>query len=160
MYKLIADSTSIIRLADKATVPAYPDNMAYVTYLEWLAVGNTPLPAQTLAEIKADKIGKLTAIRDAETVKDVTAHARLWQSDERSQKLLSSAITLASAGLPLPPVWRDTLNNDMPIVTIADLLAIAGAMAVQTQNAYTKSCTLKAQIEAAITQIEVEAINW
>ena len=37
--------TSIKRLADNAFVPFDPDNTDYQAYLEWLAEGNTPLPA-------------------------------------------------------------------------------------------------------------------
>lgn len=47
MYKL-TDDTDIIRLADNASIPADPANRDYATYLEWLAAGNTPLPADPL----------------------------------------------------------------------------------------------------------------
>jgi hypothetical protein len=58
MYKLIANSTSITRLADTASIPADPANRDYADYLEWLAAGNTPAPADPvynprIAEIKA-----------------------------------------------------------------------------------------------------------
>ena len=36
---------SIIRLADKATIPFDPANTDYQAYLKWVAEGNTPLPA-------------------------------------------------------------------------------------------------------------------
>ena len=34
--------TSIIRLADSASIPAEPANRDYQEYLEWVADGNTP----------------------------------------------------------------------------------------------------------------------
>ena len=43
MYR-ITNSTSIIRLADSAFIPADPLNRDYAEYLEWLAAGNEPLP--------------------------------------------------------------------------------------------------------------------
>ena len=34
--------TSIIRLADSASIPIEPANTDYQAYLEWIAEGNTP----------------------------------------------------------------------------------------------------------------------
>lgn len=117
-------------------------------------------PPQPLSEVKAAKLDQLTISRDAATIANVIAHGRQWQADERSQKLLSAAITLAMAGAPLPPVWRDANNSNMPITTLAELVAIAGAMARQTQAAYSKSWTLKDQVDAAQTPGAVDAVVW
>jgi hypothetical protein len=47
MYKLhIFDNvTTIIRLSDNASIPMNEDNTDYKKYLEWVAEGNTPQPA-------------------------------------------------------------------------------------------------------------------
>tara|TARA_R110000823_G_scaffold234556_2_gene360774 strand:- start:2245 stop:2406 length:162 start_codon:yes stop_codon:yes gene_type:complete len=51
MFKQYKDSDgsvnehAIIRTADGACIPFAPDNTDYQQYLEWLAEGNTPLPA-------------------------------------------------------------------------------------------------------------------
>jgi hypothetical protein len=53
MYQLtkpineVAPSQSIKRLSDSAFIPFDPDNTDYQAYLEWLAEGNTPEPADT-----------------------------------------------------------------------------------------------------------------
>ncbi len=46
-YTLIANSTSVTRDADSATIPADPRNADWQTYQVWLAAGNTPTPAPT-----------------------------------------------------------------------------------------------------------------
>jgi hypothetical protein len=42
----IADG--IVRTTDGACIPFDPDNTDYQAYLEWVAEGNTPLPADQL----------------------------------------------------------------------------------------------------------------
>ena len=45
MYKLIANSESVLRTTDGAFIPADGGNRDYREYQEWLAAGNTPEPA-------------------------------------------------------------------------------------------------------------------
>lgn len=123
----------------------------------WKLTGGMWQQPHSLNDLKLAQKSKIGAQRDSECVQNVTAHGRPWQADQRSQDLINKAINLALAGLPLPLAWRDADNNDMEITALADLLAIAGAMAVQTQTAYTKSWTLKAQLLAATTQEEIES---
>jgi hypothetical protein len=42
-----AESQCIKRLADNAFIPMDPANTDYQEYLEWLAEGNSPMPADT-----------------------------------------------------------------------------------------------------------------
>ena len=66
MYKLTKHNT-IIRLADNASILADPANTDYQEYLEWLAAGNTPQPAQTAAEIGMSQYVTISAIIPAGT---------------------------------------------------------------------------------------------
>ena len=45
MYKLIENPNTVKRILDNAIIPFDPANTDYQAYLEWLAEGNTPLPA-------------------------------------------------------------------------------------------------------------------
>ena len=45
MYKLQKEGNCIQRLSDNAMIPMIEANTDYQKYLEWLAEGNTPLPA-------------------------------------------------------------------------------------------------------------------
>ena len=54
MYKLTKGSggeiTSVYRQSDDVSIPFDPANTDYQEYLEWLAEGNEPLPADSPAE--------------------------------------------------------------------------------------------------------------
>lgn len=45
MYQLTYNSTSILRTADKALIPADPANKDYAQYLVWVSEGNTAAAA-------------------------------------------------------------------------------------------------------------------
>lgn len=111
------------------------------------------------ARLAAEKKTAITRARDVACATNVTALGHTWQADTRSYTLLVQAITLAHAGLPLPPVWRTADNVDVPIVSLADLLAIAGAVATQVQAAYSKSWMLKGKVDVAVSANDVAAIS-
>ena len=71
-YKL-TNSTSIIRTTDGACIPADAANIDYAAYLEWIAAGNIPQPADPQPEPApvVDPVEKLRQFLSANP--DVTA---------------------------------------------------------------------------------------
>jgi len=154
-----------IEFSDKTNMNEPIDDLTEFQVIidRWQDAHNTataPSPPPTLARAKALKMAEIERARDTAIFSDVSAHGRLWQADRRSQEILGQAITLAQAGLPLPEAWRDASNSNMAITSPADLLGIAGAVAQQTHAAYVKSWNLKAQVDAATTPAQVDAIVW
>lgn len=140
--------------------PGEPEEVPACSLSECELVLEQDIPAHpyaVLAEIKAVKKRQIEAERDAEVFAPCQALGRTWDADARSREMLAAAITLAQAGGSLPPVWRDHDNDNMPVSGLADLLAIAAAMAQQTQAAYARSWQRKAAVDAAETVEEVEA---
>lgn len=121
---------------------------------EW--VKHTP----SIESLRAEKRIEVEQHRNNVCFKPVSVIGYLWQADQRSQDLLSSAIMLAQIGAaPTPSTWR-TLDNQDISVTLDNLKAIAAAIALQTQGAYQHSWDLKQLILQATTQEELDQVIW
>jgi len=127
--------------------------------LGWEHLPVFPLPltdAEILEAAKVEKLSEITVDNNTEIHADVTAMGSTFQADERSQTLLNSVITVSSAGGPLPSVWRDTSNVNVPINSITDLLAIAEVIHTQTELSFIKMWQRKEALGLAST---VEAVS-
>ena len=69
LYKLIRNSTGVRRTSDGACIPECSGNTDWISYTEWLAVPNTPDPAETLGEAQNRKKNELRS----DAMSDVTA---------------------------------------------------------------------------------------
>lgn len=100
-YKL-TNGSSIIRIADGASIPTDPANTDYAEYQKWLAAGNTPDPADPI-----DHMGNLRAERNA----------RLAASDWVVIKAVDDARD--GFGVQIPTVWADYRQalRDLPANT-------------------------------------------
>lgn len=106
MFKLLRNSTSVLRLADGATIPDDERNIDRQKYQLWIGEGNAPEPADPEPPPTQDEL-------DAEAAKRDTAIAAL-------------------AGLTNAQV-RTYINNSFPSLTAAERDKL-GALAVIVKN--------------------------
>jgi hypothetical protein len=152
-FKKASDIMNILQIAGN-----FKNDAEKQAFIGAVPVQTAPQP--TLADIQASRSAYVNAMREQACEADVQVLGHSWQADKRSKDLLNGAISLAAAGLPLPATWRTTDNIDVQITVLADLLAIAGAMASSTQAAYSHSWALKAQIKAATDATTIQSIIW
>ena len=65
-YKVIRGSTGVIRTSDGACIPNCDGNIDWQEYVRWIAVPNTPDPAETLEEAQARKKAEIRNIAGSE----------------------------------------------------------------------------------------------
>lgn len=148
-----------------------PDRLLELTQAQWAGRMATPyvlngglVSDPPLTETKKLKTSIVERERDMACVTHVTVHNRPWLADERSQQMLIAAILLnrATVGLLspkgyLPKKWRDAAGANMNINAVEDLIAIAVAIAQQTEAAYEASWSRKDKVDKAKDKSEVDA---
>ena len=126
-----------------------------------LPQGHTWVPFITpVSEIKSRKRSEINSNRSSARIAPVTLLGKEWQADKTSSDLLVNTILLVSLDIiPVPTIWR-SLDNTNVEVTLQDLKSIAALIAINTQDAYTKSWQLKDSINSATTVEDISAITW
>jgi len=182
-YKLTT-GTSITRTSDGAAIPADPRNMDYQQYLTWVAIGNTPDPAQTVAQAQTARLSMFDAAAAAAYTagfESAASGAPLWyDSDSDTQAVINrqylialSSPTIYSAttffnGAPAgvtPMRARPTATSPDSAKTVqylnaAQMVQLGNDLAATWESVKLQLWTLQAQVNAATTTAAVEAITW
>jgi len=181
LYKLTTNNY-ILRTIDNAYIPPDLNNIDYQAYQIWLAEGNTPDPALTLAEAQTAQLNiinntALTVLSDGFN-STATGTALWYDSDAESQLLYTNLYDDAKSGAYATTTYMTGYSAGVaPIRSKASQSAADSTKVVQqlTQAQFlqlyqdwkvfytsTKAhqWTLQAEINAATTIAAVQAIGW
>lgn len=123
---------------------------------DYYEVVNLPIP--TLEEIKTAKIAELKAERDEAEVEPINYKGYSFDYDSKARDRISAAIiALELQGEGTDIAWT-TADNQNVSVTAADLRAIVAAVAVRSNALHIAYRKAKAQVEAAGSADEVNAV--
>lgn len=111
MYRL-TDTSTIVRLADGAFIPADTGNGDYQAYLAWVAAGNVPEPVPVvdwrptavadLNELRAKLLGILSSMQMDYVARGQTANADAVLSAKDGVKVIEAAPGVQAAYLAQP----------------------------------------------------------
>jgi hypothetical protein len=115
------------------------------------------LIAPTLAELQSKKQLEIKTAYEADNQADIAYMSTTFQADKDSQNLIVSVLSAGS--VPSGFYWLDSLNNQVSM-TYADLQGLSAAILARGQASFVKYQDLKAQVNSATTQDELDLILW
>lgn len=123
----------------------------------------TWVDVRTFAQQQAAAWARIKAARDAALSAPVTWDGSTFDADENARQRIGQALQLATmaaqAGQAYSVPWT-LADNTVRVLSGADLAQVAVAMGLQFQATFAKGQALRAQIEAATTQAELDAVIW
>lgn len=161
MYKLIKNSTLILRIADNTTIPNDKENSDYKGYSDWLNEGNQPQPANqpTLEELKSQKNAEINKARLEANQTTFTHSGKLFACDQLSRSDIDAINGYVGTRNALPASWLGGWKAvDNTIVAIADVTswnAFYDSMIEQGQQNFVKSQSLKASLDFVFSRIDL-----
>lgn len=114
----------------------------------------------SLDEVKTNKINELKSIRDAEEVEPVQTGKGIFDYDDKSRDRLAIARQSLTDNPSLESIVWTTADNQRVAMTVADFAEINSMAAYRSNRLHVKYNDLKAEVNAAQTVEEVEAITW
>lgn len=127
------------------------------TDLEQLGV-NVAETEEPIENIRTRKIFELKRKRDAAEVEPIEYGGHLYDYDSKARDRIAAAIiALDVQGAGAKISWT-TADNEDAVVTAQDLRMIIASVAARSNKLHTAYRAAKAQVEAASTAEEVEAV--
>ena len=120
-------------------------------------------PERTLDEVKADKVQRLKAERDAREVEPITYNGNSYDYDDKARERINAAIIAldvqtAQAKAVASLDWTTADNADVK-VTANDLRMVIASIAKRSNALHVAYREAKDKVEAATTVAEVEAVT-
>lgn len=114
---------------------------------------------EPIENIRARKIMKLKCQRDAAEVEPVEYGGHLYDYDSKARDRINAAIIALDVQGEGAKISWTTADNEDAVVTAQDLRMIIASVAARSNKLHTAYRTAKAQVEAAGTAEEVEAVT-
>lgn len=114
---------------------------------------------EPIGNIRARKIMELKRQRDAAEVEPVEYGGHLYDYDSKARDRIAAAIIALDVQGEGAKISWTTADNEDAVVTAQDLRMIIAAVAVRSNALHTAYRAAKAQVEAAGTATEVEAVT-
>lgn len=107
---------------------------------------------------------RIKAARDTAIAAGVTYNGNVYDSDATAQLRVTGAATMAqlaiASGDTTYSITWTLANNSTVTLTAAEVIAMAQAVGTNYQTNFAKGQTLRAQIVAATTQAQLDAVTW
>ena len=113
---------------------------------------------EPLENVRAHKIFELKAERDSKEVEPIAYGGHLYDYDSKARDRIAAAIIALEVQGDGAKISWTTADNEDAVVTAQDLRMIIAAVAVRSNALHTAYRAAKAQVEAASTAEEVEAV--
>jgi len=114
---------------------------------------------RTLQDIKTEKWINIKANRDSHEYGGFTWDGSVFDSDALSQQRIAGAVQLAQMNPAFTTVWT-LADNTTRLLSAQDMFGVGLALGAHVSGVFSHGMALRAQIDAATTAQEVEAINW
>lgn len=126
--------------------------------LEELGV-NVAETEEPIENVKQRKIVELKRQRDAAEVEPISYGGRLYDYDDKARDRIAAAIIALDVQGEGAKISWTTADNEDAVVTAQDLRMIIASVAARSNKLHTAYRAAKAQVEAASTAEEVEAVT-
>ena len=146
-------------LNDSLFVPVCDGNTHYQEVKKFIADGGTVEPAFSIDDLKRIKKGEIKKAFSASSVENVAVGTVTWNGGFESIGKINGAIQLAQALGQTTVTLYDAANTPHDL-SVADAQSVVIELGKKYQSDFAKKQSLYAQIDAAATEQEIDAIVW